>query len=1135
MVLPEFFKQRALSDVPIRMMNAPCRYDLILGRDVLTRLGLIIDFEDLQMIWDGKTVPMRVPPDYTPAPGQPSPLGMQLLFEAEDEILFDNDEIHFVSDTPMPQDDCSHSEPTDTFANPNLSLSSNQYKAVDINDWVDTNCKHLDSTKRKQLADILIQYPSLWDNKLGTYPDSKVHLELTDDAIPHSSRGYPVPFAHRKLFKEELDRLVSIGVLEPCTRSEWCAGTFIVGKASGGCRWVTDFRGLNKYLKRRAYPIPKIQDMLQGIQGYEWLSKLDVSMQFYTFELDEESKELTTFATPFGLFRYTRCPMGVTVAPDLAQEAMDLITLDLENVMTYFDDSLIHSWDWSKHLQTLDVVLSRLASKGFTLNIDKCKFGIKETDFLGFWLTPTGPRPWNKKVQAIDNMKNPRNLKQLKSFLGLVGFYGRLFQGKAAILAPLFDLTGKKFTWDPKHQKAFDDMKALARRDCLLRWPTHDAPFEIDTDSSDYQLGGVIKQNGFPIAYYSRKLSPAQKNYTTIEKECLGIVETLKEYRTLLLGNEIVINCDHKNLTHNLTKFNTQRVLRWRILIDEFGATFKHKAGEENVIADALSRVPTSTSTTKTSIDLSSFIFSPHKDATISPSDDDTATTAAETYFDYDSDSDSLSPYDFPSDPLIPSYTSYDPLPANPLHDAHPVTTRSATRGYMPQRPLAKGDDFKAIDIDQLRKLSTTWTAESLLVNPDFDEAGRDPTNMNTVRYYQQRDDAVKQLPVNKPDEFSVMNLNGTDVICKYESENDFLIVLTTEMLEPLVRWYHSVTVHATGAQTLLHTMKRLYYHPKLSATIHAVTSSCKTCKITKKASRQYGLLSPRHAVTAPWNEVHIDTIGPWHFKAAIGTIPKTYTFYALTCIDPVTNLVELKRHDLNVSLPDDGDGPPAQPKAPTAALSWKAFSEQWLCRYPKPNVVLHDNGTEFTGRDFQNKAAANKLKTKTTSSYNPQGNSICERMHLTVAQVLRVLLDSSPRPSNQIEANNLIDRALAITMHAMRCTASSALNNQTPGSIAFGRDMLVNIPYIADFLALRNTRQLQINKRLIRANAGRIPCDFQVNQLIMARNNSASSKLDPVWLGPFPITRVHTNGTVTFARPHGVLERRNIRQIKPA
>jgi len=180
---------------------------------------------------------------------------------------------------------------------------------------------------------------------------------------------------------------------------------------------------------------------------------------------------------------------------------MDQLAMDLENVITCFNDCLIHSWKWPEHMQTLDILLSRLASKGFSLNVDKCMFGVKETDFLGFWLTPQGPRPWQKKVAAVDNMKPPKNLKPLKSFLGLVGFYGRLFKGKAAILAPLFNLTGKKFAWLPIHQKAFQDMKALARRDCLLRWPTHGAKCTLDTDSSDCQLGGVIKQFGYPIPF----------------------------------------------------------------------------------------------------------------------------------------------------------------------------------------------------------------------------------------------------------------------------------------------------------------------------------------------------------------------------------------------------------------------------------------------------------------------------------------------------------------------------------------------------------------------------------------------------------------------------------------------------------
>jgi len=286
-------------------------------------------------------------------------------------------------------------------------------------------------------------------------------------------------------------------------------------------------------------------------------------------------------------------------------------------------------------------------------------------------------------------------------------------------------------------------------------------------------------------------------------------------------------------------------VRRWCVLIDEFSATFKHKAGEENVIADALSRVPTTTSFTNTSTALESFIYSQHKDATLSPCNDDTVTTADETCFDYnsDSDSDSMSPFEYPSYPPLPTLPPHDVHPMSHTDDAHPVTTRSATRGSIPRGPLHKGNDFKEIDIDQLRKLSTTWKAEGVLVNPNFDEAGRDPTT--TIRYYQQRDDAAKQLALTNPDEFGIINLNSADVICKHESDDDFCLVLTTEMLKLLVHWCHTVTVHATGTQTLLHAMKQPCYHKKLTATLNPVTSSCATCKISKKTSQQYGLLSP--------------------------------------------------------------------------------------------------------------------------------------------------------------------------------------------------------------------------------------------------------------------------------------------------
>ena len=223
----------------------------------------------------------------------------------------------------------------------------------------------------------------------------------------------------------------------------------------------------------------------------------------------------------------------------------------------YIDDIGVFSLDWTSHVSVIDKVLTILQESGFTVNPTKCEWDIQETNFLGYWLTPHGIAPYKCKVQAILRMQPPKNIKQLQSFLGLVNFYHDTWPRQSHVLAPLTDLTGSKsFIWTSTHHEAFNAMKAMVAKDAMLAYLDHNKSFTIETNTSDYELGAVVKQDGRPVSYYSQKLMPTQKNYTTIEKELLSIVETLREFYL-----EHLSTSTHRNLTHKMTQFTTQRVM----------------------------------------------------------------------------------------------------------------------------------------------------------------------------------------------------------------------------------------------------------------------------------------------------------------------------------------------------------------------------------------------------------------------------------------------------------------------------------------------------------------------------------------------------------------------------------------------
>ena len=291
--------------------------------------------------------------------------------------------------------------------------------------------------------------------------------------------------------------------------------------------------------------------------------------------------------------------MGLKCSPDFAQETMENIFCDVEDAEVYIiDDIGAFSNSWEHHIKLLHTIFSKLQDNGFTVNPLKCDWAVKETDWLGYWLMPTSLKPRKKKIEAILNLDAPSNLKQLRGFVGMVNYYRGMWPHRAHILALISAKTGApekvakqpKFVWTEDMQTAFKHMKAMMAADVLCAYPNHNLPFDIYTYASDYQLGACIMQESKPVAYYRKKLNSAQRNYSTMDKELLSIVMTLKDLRPMILGAVINIHTDHKNIL--TLGDSSQRRLRWISYVNEYGPMPHYIKGPNNVITDTFLRMP---------------------------------------------------------------------------------------------------------------------------------------------------------------------------------------------------------------------------------------------------------------------------------------------------------------------------------------------------------------------------------------------------------------------------------------------------------------------------------------------------------------------------------------------------------------
>jgi transposase InsO family protein len=423
-------------------------------------------------------------------------------------------------------------------------------------------------------------------------------IPLTDpQARPPSKPLYRLSRAEVAEAERQVKLLLEKKFIEPST-SPYGAPILFVQKKDGSLRMVIDYRALNRLTVKNKYPMPRIDDALDQLQGATLFTSLDLTSGYHQIRISDQDVPKTAFRTPEGLFHWRVLPFGLTNAPATFQTAMNTIFRPFLNkfVLVYLDDILIYSKTPEEHCEHLRQVLELLRQHKLYANVRKCTFAKTEVAYLGHVVSKDGVRVDPRKTAAVLNWPKPHNLADLRSFLGLATYFRKFIRDFAKLAMPLHRMTRKGILWEWKRecQTAFDNIKrALTEAPCLA-FPDFTKPFEVHTDASLAGLGAVLYQDGRPIAFESRRLTPAEMNYPTGEQELLAVVHALTVWRCYLEGGlEFRVVTDHKAITYLDTVAQlSRRQTRWAEFLSRFHFKWEHMAGASNVVADALSRTP---------------------------------------------------------------------------------------------------------------------------------------------------------------------------------------------------------------------------------------------------------------------------------------------------------------------------------------------------------------------------------------------------------------------------------------------------------------------------------------------------------------------------------------------------------------
>lgn len=775
------------------------------------------------------------------------------------------------------------------------------------------------------------------NEKLSSMTTVKHKIHTSDDA-PVYTKSYRYPHHFKQDVHEQIQEMLENGIIQN-SRSPYSSPIWVVPKktdASGKrkVRVVIDYRKLNDKTIDDKYPMPQIEEILDNLGKSTYFTTLDLKSGFHQIEMDPAHREKTAFSTDKGHFEFTRMPFGLKNAPATFQRAMNNILCDYIGKIcyVYLDDIIIVGYNLENHMDNLKTVLKRLCEFNLKIQLDKCEFLKRETEFLGHIISCDGVKPNPEKIEKILSWPIPKNEKQIKQFLGLVGYYRRFIKNFSQITRPMTKYLKKGIPislQDPAYLNAFTTLKQVISTDQILAYPHFDKPFILTTDASDTALGAVLSQIQDkiekPIAFASRTLNDTESRYATNEKEALAIIWAVNKFKPYLYGTKFTLITDHKPLTFIKSSDKNAKILRWRLDLENYDYEVKYREGKTNVVADALSRRPEEINVNEFDNNMISPIpgpsFEPGYDAASIQNQPPMSTNHDH------SDTDTIHSANDSDD----YYIHFSERPVN--YYRNQLIFRHANIGTVIQETLF--GNFK----------------RTIIVQQNYDK--------KDVTQYLKTYHNGKQTAIMAPE--NLMQTIQDAFKEHFGTKGHF--VFTSHMVEDVQNEDHQNFIISKehdrahrGISEVDSQIRRAYFFPRITQLVRNHINKCNTCNIHKYDRKPYNIkLSPRPITDKPMERVHMDIfiIAKVNFLSLIDSFTKHLQMFHIKS----KNLTHVQK-----------------------ALG-KYFSS-----FGVPNSIVTDHETTFRSIQTQNFLDALGCSLQYASS--SESNGQVERAHSTVIEI---------------------------------------------------------------------------------------------------------------------------------------------------